>query len=65
MVAPLETNSGGLAKDMTLRDWFAGCIANGMAAHSGTAGGCFGPGDIAMRSYEVANSMMIERERGE
>ena len=44
-----------------LRDWFAGQIATGMAAHSGTAVMGFGPGEIAMRSYEVADAMLAER----
>jgi hypothetical protein len=47
---------------MTLRDWFAGQIASGMAAHSGTAGASYGPGDIAARSYEIADAMLSERD---
>jgi len=50
---------------MTLRDWFAGQIVNGMVAYSGTVGVNFGPGDIAKRSYEVADAMLAERSRGE
>ena len=50
------------APRMSLRDWFAGQIANGMAAHSGTMGTPFGPGDIAQRSYEVADAMLAARE---
>jgi hypothetical protein len=46
---------------MTLRDWFAGQVASGMAAHSGTAGGGYGPGDIAVRSYEFADAMLAAR----
>lgn len=46
---------------MTLRDWFAGQVANGMAAHSGTMGTPFGPGDIAKRSYEIADAMLLAR----
>ena len=46
---------------MALRDWFAGQIANGMAAHSGTSGLAYGPGDIAARSYEVADAMLAVR----
>jgi hypothetical protein len=52
----MEPNYG-----MTLRDWFAGKIANGMAAHTGTTGLGFGPGDIATRSYEVADAMLAAR----
>ena len=46
---------------MTLRDWFAGKIAGGMAAHSGTMGISFGPGEIAKRSYEIADAMLAAR----
>ena len=47
---------------MSLRDWFAGQIAGGMAAHSGTMGTPFGPGDIAQRSYEVADALLSARK---
>ncbi|MFG1247311.1 hypothetical protein [Xanthobacter flavus] len=47
---------------MTLRDWFAGQIAAGMAAHSGTSGVSFGPHDIAGRSYQVADALLKARE---
>ncbi len=45
---------------MSLRDWFAGHVAGGMAAYSGTAGASFGPGDIAKRAYEIADAMLVE-----
>ena len=51
-----------IQRGMSLRDWFAGQIAGGMAAHSGTMGTPFGPGDIAQRSYEVADAMLAARE---
>lgn len=47
---------------MRLRDWFAGQIAAGMAAHSGTAGISYGPAEIAGRSYEVADALIKARE---
>lgn len=47
---------------MRLRDWFAGQIAAGMAAHSGTAGISFGPHDIAGRAYQVADALLKARE---
>lgn len=47
---------------MYLRDFFAAQIACGMASHSGTAGGGYGPGDIAQRSYEIADAMLKARE---
>lgn len=48
---------------MALRDYFAGKIASGMAAHSGTSGANYGPGDIAIRSYEIADAMLAERAK--
>ena len=48
---------------MSLRDWFAGQIAAGMASYSGTAGLSYGPFEIAGRSYEVADAMLREREK--
>ena len=48
---------------MMLTDWFAAHIASGMAAHSGTMGSGFGPGEIAIRSYKIADALMAERER--
>lgn len=50
------------AEGMTLRDYFAAKIASGMAAFSGTAGVSYGPGDIAGRSYEIADAMIKARE---
>lgn len=50
---------------MTLRDFFAAHIAGGMAAFSGTAGVSYGPGEIAGRSYQVADAMLKAREGGE
>lgn len=47
---------------MALRDWFAGQIAAGMAAFSGTAGISYGPGEIAGRAYQVADAMLKARE---
>ncbi|MFG1284434.1 hypothetical protein [Xanthobacter autotrophicus] len=47
---------------MRIRDWFAGQIAAGMAAHSGTAGVSFGPHDIAGRAYQVADALLKARE---
>lgn len=49
---------------MTLRDFFAAHVAGGMAAFSGTAGVSYGPGEIAGRSYEVADAMLKAREGG-
>lgn len=60
----LDSSYGQLAMfdpGMTLRDAFALAIAGGMASHSGTMGISFGPSEIAMRSYEVAEAMIEVR----
>lgn len=59
---PVSTVDGYTNEGMTLRDAFALAIAGGMAAHSGTQGGSFGPGEIATRSYEIANALLKERK---
>ena len=56
---PRDSNGGG--SGMTLRDAFALSIAGGMAAYSGTEGISFGPGEIANRSYQVADAMLAAR----
>jgi len=53
----------GIYGGMTLRDYFAAKIANGLASHSGTMGDPYGPDDIASRSYQVADAMLAEREK--
>jgi hypothetical protein len=50
---------------ISLRDWLAGQIASGMAAYSGTDGIGYSPNDIAGRSYQIADAMLIERERSQ
>jgi len=50
---------------MTLRDWFAGQVATGMAAYSGTTGIAYGPAEIAGRAYQVADAMLAAREAGD
>jgi hypothetical protein len=57
--SPLDTSDGG----MSLRDYFAGQIAAGMAAFSGTAGAGYGPYEIAGRSYQIADAMLAEWEK--
>jgi len=69
MPPPLETNSGGLAKDMTLRDWFAGqAIVGVMLNFSGN--NWHNPNEYQIERFaetagRVANALLIERERGE
>lgn len=48
---------------MSLRDFFAGQVAAGMAAFSGTAGVSYGPHDIAGRAFEVADAMLAAKAR--
>ena len=50
---------------MSLRDWCAGQIAAGMAAYSGTSGLSYGPGEIAGRSYQIADAMLTARKGGD
>lgn len=47
---------------LSLRDFFAGQVAMGMAAFSGSAGTAYGPIAIAMRSYEIADAMLAARK---
>ncbi len=58
LIEPFTSISGG----MSLRDWFAGQVAGGMAAFSGTAGLSYGPSDVAGRAYQVADAMLKARE---
>lgn len=62
---PMGNPEQGGYDGMTLRDWFAGQVAAGMAAYSGTAGAAYGPWDIATRSYEIADAMLEARSAGE
>lgn len=51
-----------LQEGMLLRDYFAGQIASGMAAFSGTSGISYSPDDIAGRSYQIADAMLKARD---
>jgi hypothetical protein len=68
-LAYTETNEHGVQfpfthPGMSMRDWFAGQVAAGIAAFSGTAGVSYGPGEIAGRAYQVADAMIAAREGG-
>lgn len=69
MIPPLETNSGGLAKDMTLRDWFAAQAMTAIIAKlpfQELPAHAWSPYEkTAIGAYDYARHMMIERERGE
>lgn len=56
---PIAFQDGG----MSLRDYFAAHVAQGMAAFSGTAGISYGPHEIAGRSYQIADAMLEHREK--
>ncbi len=47
---------------MSLRDYFAGRIAGGLASRAGSFGGQLGAGEIASRSYEIADAMLAARK---
>ncbi|MBN9535052.1 MAG: hypothetical protein J0H10_17055 [Alphaproteobacteria bacterium] len=58
-----DSGNTGLRPGMTLRDWFAGQIAAGMAAFSGTSGISYGPDDIAGRAYQISDALLAHRAK--
>lgn len=48
---------------MTLRDWFAGQVAQGYMAHTGSYGLSNGPDSVAERSYQIADALLAERAK--
>lgn len=46
---------------MSLRDWFAGQALAGMLAYTGSYGLGNGPGETAVRAYEIADAMLAAR----
>jgi hypothetical protein len=55
------SKTGGFAKDMTLRDWYAGLAITGISCHDV-------PSEAAMRvvvndAYRFANAMLKAREK--
>ena len=60
LIDPFTSISGG----MSLRDWFADQIASGMAAFSGTSGVSYGPSEIAGRSFQIADALLLARKSG-
>jgi hypothetical protein len=56
--------TGGYAKDMTLRDHFAGLTMQGFLAYAATAGKYAPPDDeLARESYKIADAMLKERNK--
>jgi hypothetical protein len=53
---------GGFARDMTMRDYFAGLALQGFLAYAATTGKYVPPDDeLARESYKMADVMLKER----
>jgi hypothetical protein len=56
--------TGGFARDMTLRDEFAGLAMQGFLAYAATTGKYAPPDDeLARESYKMADAMLKERAK--
>ena len=56
--------TGGFARDMTLRDHFAGLAMQGFLAYAATTGKYAPPDDeLARESYKMAEAMLKERKK--
>lgn len=55
-----QTKTGGYAKDMTLRDYFAAKAMQGMVASPEYAKGNWPIVEIANQAYEMADAMLKE-----
>jgi len=56
--------TGGFARDMTLRDHFAGLAMQGFLAYAATTGKYAPPDDdLARESYKMAEAMLKERAK--
>lgn len=54
--------TGGFARDMTLRDHFAGLAFQGFLAYAATSGKYAPPDDeLAREAYKMADAMLLER----
>lgn len=56
---PYPSNASG----MSLRDWFAGHVASGLAAYPGNVREGNEPKHFALWAYAVADAMLAERDR--
>ena len=54
---------GAQSRGMTLRDQAALAALQGLAAHTGSSGLGFGPGELAERAWQLALAWEAERER--
>ena len=56
--------TGGFARDMTLRDHFAGLAFQGFLAYAATSGKYAPPDDeLAREAYKMADAMLKERNK--
>ena len=56
--------TGGFARDMTLRDHFAGLAMQGFLAYAATSGKYAPPDDeLAREAYKMADAMLKERAK--
>ena len=54
--------TGGFARDMTMRDYFAGVALQGLLAYAATTGKYAPPDDeLAREAYKLADAMLKER----
>ena len=56
--------TGGFARDMTLRDYFAGVALQGLLAYAATTGKYAPPDDeLAREAYKLADAMIKEKAK--
>ena len=56
--------TGGFARDMTLRDYFAGLAMQGLLSYAATSGKYAPPDDeLAREAYKMAEAMIKERAK--
>jgi len=59
---PTKVDDGGQAKDMTLRDFYAGMAMQGMdTPHDYSTGRC--NSGVVQRAWVIADAMIAERDR--
>jgi len=59
-----QVKEGGYARDMTMRDHFAGLAMQGFLAYAATTGKYAPPDDeLARESYKMADAMLKERAK--
>jgi len=56
--------TGGFARDMTMRDYFAGLAMQGLLSYAATSGKYAPPDDeIAREAYKMADAILKERNK--